>query len=99
MAESVAQIEEGAPAIFPLVFCDDHGLGPATLFDGIEPRALVAGQKRAAVLLQPVKEGSVAEQAVFHDLGVTGFELSRIERVEHVDIDQHETRLMECADK
>ena len=52
-----------------------------------------------AVRLAPFEEGEIVDQAVFDDLGVARAQLARRQRVEHGRVDEHQRRLMECADQ
>ena len=51
------------------------------------------------MLLEPGEERRVAEQPVFHDLGVAGAELARRKRGKRAGVGEHEARLMEGADQ
>ncbi len=71
MAESVAEIEQGAVALLGLVARDDRGLGFAAHRNGVVK--LGSARKNAGqwVSSQAKKSGRV-DQAVFGDLGVAG---------------------------
>jgi hypothetical protein len=97
MAEGVTQIEQRATSLFALVLGDDLGLhlhGPG---DGPGERGGFAGQHILALGLQPLEEGAVAQQTVLDHLGIAGPHLARVERRQHVEVGQHQARLMECA--
>ena len=61
--------------------------------------ACVPGEDSRPVLLQPGEIVGVAEQAVLGGLDVAGPELPRRQRGQHVDVGQHQARLMEGADQ
>ena len=99
MAEGVAQVEQRAPSRFPLVLGDDRRLGAAAEGDRVAKRRRIARENALAVRLQPLEERTVAQQPVLDDLGVTGAHLSRVQRLQSLDVRQHQARLVEQADQ
>ncbi len=82
-----------------LVLGDDLGLHLHRAADGVRQRRGVAGQHARAVGLQPGEERRIAQQAVLDDLGVAAAHLARRQAVEHVQVGQHQPRLVEGADQ
>ena len=99
MAEGVAEIQERALAGLALVDRDDSGLGGAALQHRLAPRIGIAGDELRPRLLQPFEEGAVADEPVFHHLGIAGEQLAPRQGGERVDIGQHQHRLMKGADQ
>ena len=62
-------------------------------------RAWPAGEQVAPVGVEPFEEVGVAEQAVFHHLGIAGAELALRQRVEQRGVGHHQDRLIERADQ
>ena len=56
-------------------------------------------EKTFSQCFEPGEERRVAEQPVFHDLGVAGAELPRRKRGKRAGVGEHEARLMEGADE
>ena len=78
MAEGVAEIEQGAPALgLALVAGDDRRLGARRWLDRMRARRRVAGDQGRAIRLAPGEEVRIADQAVFDDLGIAGAQLAR----------------------
>ena len=85
MAKGVAEVEEGALAGLTLVAGDDCSLGAASHRHRLFARAVSGrtfGKDFAPVRFQPREECRVAEQAVFHEFGITGAEFAFRQRVE-----------------
>ena len=52
-----------------------------------------------AVGLQPLEKAAMAENAIFDDFGIAGAEFAFGQRLQGVDIDEHQRRLMKGADE
>ena len=76
VAESVAEIEQGADAGFLLVGEHEADLCLAGAGDGLGAGG-AAVEDVVAMFLEPEVEGLVVDQAVLHHLGVAGGELAR----------------------
>ena len=63
------------------------------------PGGEIAVQQSGAMALQPVEEGQIADEAVFHHLGIAREQLAPRQGGERVEIRQHQARLMEAADE
>ena len=62
-------------------------------------RARPAGEQVAPVGVEPLEETRVAQQAVFHHLGIAGAEFALRQRVEQRGVGHHQDRLIERADQ
>ncbi len=99
VAERVSEVEQRALALLRLVPPDDAGLGFHARLDGVRQRPGFEREHGAIVLLQPSKEGRIAEQPVLGNLCVSGAQLAIRERAQRVGIGEHQARLVEGADK
>ena len=63
------------------------------------PGGKIAVHQGGAMTFQPIEEGQIADEAVFHHLGIAGEQLAPRQGGERVQIGQHEARLMEAADE
>ena len=99
VAECVAQIEQGAAPGLAFVLGDEARLGLAAGGDGADALGPRAVQRGAGVRLEPVEEGGVVDQRVFHAFGVSGGQFARREGVQRIDVGQHAARLQERADE
>jgi hypothetical protein len=66
---------------------------------GVFAQRRVASEQSRTVGVAPGEEVGIADQAVFHDFGVTGLEFALGQRVEHGEVCEHERGLVECADE
>ena len=96
--EGVAEVEQRPLAVLALVADDDRGLRPAALGDGVVALR-PAGEDPAPVRLAPFEEALVADEPVFHHLGIAGAHLAQRQRVERGGVGEDEARLMEGADE
>ena len=96
--ERVAEIEQRALAGLTLVASHDGSLHAAARRDRVLARR-PAREHFRPVGLEPGEESLVSEQAIFGDLGITGAELARGERVEQRGVGDHQDRLVEGADE
>ncbi len=71
----------------------------AALLDRMQASRRVALEYPCIMRFQPVEEGGVAQKAVFRNFSIAGAQLARVQRIEHIGVDQHEARLMEGADQ
>ena len=103
VAEGVTEIKQHAIAGFALVAGNNRGLGSAAHRNGVlackTSGRMGAGEQVAPVRVEPFEEIGVAEQSVFHHLGVAGAELALRQRVEQRGVGHHQDRLVECADQ
>ena len=103
--ECMTQVEQHAVAGLALVAAHDLGLGLHALEHGILARRRRIAARGPAleyvppVLLQPLEEFAVAEQAVLHHLGVAGAELALRQGIEQRGVGDHQDRLVERADQ
>ena len=58
-----------------------------------------AVEDRFGVGLQPFEKAHVADEAVFDDFGIAGAKFARRQRLQDVDVGEHQRRLMEGADQ
>jgi len=56
VAKGVAEVEEGANALFRLIFGDNGSLGAATLANGISARLGIAAQQDFRIGFQPFEK-------------------------------------------
>ena len=56
VAEGVAEVEEGANALFRLIFGNDGGLGAAALVNGVSARLGIAAQQDVRIGFQPFEK-------------------------------------------
>ena len=59
----------------------------------------IAGDQPGAIGLAPGEETRIAEQPIFHHLGIAGAQLARGQGVEAGRVDQHRGGLVEGADQ
>ena len=69
MAESMAEVEPCADALFRFVLGDDVGFHFAAVIHGAGQFGLVLHHQIGHVLFQPFKKSNIAECAVFDDFG------------------------------
>ena len=80
VAERVAQVQKRAVPLFGLIAHDDIGLHLYGHAHRLDPRVHVACGQRWPMLFEPIKEGRVAQETVFHDLAIAREEIARGER-------------------
>ena len=96
----MAEVQQRAQ-IGGLALVGDHDprLCGHALFDRMAACGGIAGQQCRPVFLAPAKEFGIVDQAVFDDLGIARALFAQRQRIQHIGIDQHETRLMKGADQ
>ena len=99
MSEGMAQIEQGTLAGFSFVARYDAGFGFAATGDRAGELGTVSGHHPAAVGFEPFEQRPVAEQTVFHHLGVAGAQLAGRQRVEQRGVGEYRHGLMKRADQ
>src|SRR5712691_6439727 len=98
MAESMAEIEQGALASLALVARHGQGLGSTAGRDRVLARRTTR-ERLAPVGLKPGEEGRITDETIFDDLGIAGAELARRQGVEQRGVGNHQDRLVEGADE
>ena len=86
MAEGMAQVQQGAVAVFTLILADDIRLDLTGAADGMDQRLGAAGEQPVDIDLQPVKEGGIVDQAVLDDLGKARAQFARRQRGQSIGI-------------
>ena len=100
VGEAVAKVEQGALAKAVVgVGGDEAGLGADAGGDGVMTRVAVAGDQRRAMILAPVEESGIVDQAIFDDLGIARTELALVERIEQRGIGDDQGRHVEASDE
>lgn len=99
MAERVAQVEERAVALLTFVARNDCSLGATTRHNRVPQSILLVRKNARPVLLKPVEEGRIADQAILYHLGVTGPHLARWQRLQDCGIGDDCAWLVEKAHK
>ena len=98
VTERVAEIQQRALALLALVAPDDLRLDLAGTKDRVRQRSGLLALQGIDVLLEPFEERAIADQAVLDDLGQPGVQFARGQRLEHIGVGQHLTRLMKRTD-
>ena len=57
------------------------------------------GGKMLGQPVAPFEEFEIVDQPVFQDLGISRPQFARRQGIEHIRVDQHQSRLMERADQ
>ena len=96
--ESMAEIEQRPLAGLALVARDRLRLGAAAHRHRVLARGS-AGEDLAPIGLEPGKEGGVANQPVFGDLGIAGAELAHRQRIEQRRVGHDQDRLVKRANE
>src|SRR6185437_15404823 len=99
VAERMAEIQELALAGLALIDRDDGRLGGAAFEHRIVPQIGIALDELRHSGLQPIEESAVADEAVFHHLGIAGEKLAPRQGCQRVDIGDDAHRLVEGADE
>ena len=99
VSEGMAKVQQGAVALLGFVALDDIGLHAHRMAHRRLTCAPVASRQRRTVRFEPCEIVRVAQQPVFDDLAIAGQKIARRHCVEHLDIGQHQTGLMERADQ
>ena len=98
MAERVAEVKQGAPAVLPLVLRDDCSLELAVPANDETERRGVHRHEIVQVLFEPYEEVVIQYQAVFDDLGEPRGKFSRWQCLERIGVCHYASRLVERAD-
>ena len=100
MPKGMAEVEQGADiAGLAFIGSDHRRLGTARYRDRLGLCRRIAGQQCGRIGLAPIEETGVADQAVFHHLGIAGAQVAQRQGLQHLRIDQHQRRLVEGANK
>ncbi len=97
--EGVTEIQQRAVTLLPLVDGDDRRLHPAAGHHRVPDRVRLQSAQRIALAFAPSEEFSIADQAVFDDLGVAGKQLAPRQGRQRVGVGKNQARLVEGADQ
>ena len=100
MAKGMAQIQQCPRACaFGLVSGDDARFGLHRCYDGPCANGRVTGKKAVQIVFAIYEEVGIIDQAIFDHFGKTSRQLARRYSRQQFRVDQHQCRLMKCADK
>ena len=101
VTEGVAEIEQSARALLLRSSAATMAALARALVSTAWRRSAPGVRRRfpRPIRFEPGEERRIAEQPVFHHLGIAGTELARAERRQHGDVGEHQARLVEGADQ
>src|SRR4029077_6797114 len=94
MADGVTEIEYRAILIFTLVFLDHPRFDGAASRYHLHQQLLVQAYQSSVFFLQETKQGRVFDVSVFYDFGESRDQLATRQRLEHLNVDQDQSRLI-----
>ncbi len=95
----MAKVQQSPLALFGFVTLDNPCLHLAGPGDSAHARIHIACRHAGGGFFKPIKEGRIAQKAVFHNLAIACQKIAGGQRAQKRGIGQHQRRLMEGADK
>jgi hypothetical protein len=100
MAEGMSEVQQCPHAItVGDIRLDRAGLGGDALPNGLLAVLAMTGEEGVSMRLQPGEQRLVPDEAVLHDLGIARPKLAFVQRLQEIDVRDHQLRLMEHADE
>ena len=95
----MAEVQDRAQTALSLILSHNTGLDLAAARHHRRKRVGVALEQFGHDLFEALEQFHVVNDAVFDDFGEAGAKLARRQRLQRVEIAEHEARLVKCADQ